>query len=344
MLLGTQPMRAVQQARFGPPAEVLELVDQQLPSLGDNEVSIGVEATPIHTGDLANIAGDKTMIRTVTPGEELVTELPQVPGIEGIGRVTAVGAAVSRFAIGDRVYLPLQCGSWREVVHGDAGSVFPAPEGDPIQLSLIINAFTADIALQDLAPLKPGDWFVQNSANSNVGRVLITLAHRRGFKTLNIVRREALVDELLELGADVVLVDGPDLAARVAEATDGAPLPVGLDGVGGEATGQLAACLDDEASVYNMGHMSSLSCQIPSWVLLYKQVKIRGFYAGYNISSRSPEQQAAMIEELAGLIGSGVLKAKIAATYPLTEFRQAVTHAMQDGVSRDGKIVFDLTS
>ena len=337
-------MQAVQQVRFGPPAEVLELVDQQLPPLGDNEVAIAVEATPIHAGDLANIAGEKTMIRTVTPGEELVTKLPQVPGIEGVGRITAVGPEVRRFAPGDRVYLPLQCGSWREVVHGDADSIFPAPQGDPIQLSLIINAFTADIALQDLAPLKPGDWFVQNSANSNVGRVLITLAQRRGFKTLNIVRRQSLVDELLELGADVVLVDGPDLAARVTEATGGAPLPVGLDGIGGEATGALAACLDDEASVYNMGHMSSLSCQVPSWVLLYKQVKICGYYAGYNMTARTPQQRAAMIEELAGLISSGVLKAKIAATYPLTEFRQAVTHALQDGVNRDGKIVFDLTS
>jgi trans-2-enoyl-CoA reductase len=337
-------MHAVQQDRFGPPAEVLQLVEQELPPLGEKEVAIAVEATPIHTGDLANISGEKTMIRTVTPGEELVTELPQVPGIEGVGRITALGAGVREFAVGDRVYLPLQCGSWREVVHGDASSIFPAPEGDPIQLSLIINAFTADIALQDLAPLKQGDWFVQNSANSNVGRVLITLAHRRGFRTVNIVRRQALVDELLELGADVVLVDGPDLAARVADATDGAPLPVGLDGIGGEATGQLAACLADEASVYNMGHMSALSCQMPSWVLLYKQVKLCGYYAGYNMSARNPQQQRAMIVELADLISRGVLKAKIAATYPLAEFRQAVTHAQQDGISRDGKIVFDLTS
>ena len=283
------------------------------------------------------------MIRTVTIGEELRVELPQVPGIEGVGRITALGDRVRGLEPGQRVYLPLQCGSWREVIHVDAAGLWPAPEGDAVQLSSIVNALTADVALRDLAPLEQGDWFVQNSANSNVGRVLIVLAKRRGYRTVNIVPRESLVDELSALGGDVVLVDGPDLAARVREATGGAPLPIGLDGIGGADTGRLAECLSDRGTVANIGLMSGELCQMPNWVLHYKQISLRGFYAGYHIFERSAEQRREMVGELAELISQGIVHARIAATYPLAEFREAVLHAARSGAERDGKIVFDLS-
>ena len=334
-------MQAVSHSRFGPPEEVLELVDEPLPAPGANEVSIRVEATPIHTGDLHNIAGDKTMLRTVTRGEQPEVELPQIPGIDGIGRITAVGESVTDFTPGQRVYLPIQCGSWRDEINADAAAIFQAPEGDPVQLSLIINALTADCALQDLAD--PEHWFLQNSANSNVGRILIVLAKRRGYRTVNIVRRESLVDELKALGADIVLLDSPDIADRVHAATDGAPIPVGLDGIGGDATGRLAECVSDRGTVLNMGLMSGKDVTIPNWLLLYKQVSITGFYAGYNLSERGMDERRNMVAELSGLISEGVLQAKIAATYKLSEFREAVMHAQRAGSARDGKIVFDLT-
>ena len=335
-------MQLVQHNRFGPPPEVLEFSVSELPPPADDELTIAVEATPIHAGDLQNIAGEKTMFRTVTPGETLNVELPQVPGIEGIGRVKAKGGAVSEFDLGDRVYLPFQCGSWRSEVNAKAADVFPAPEGDPVHLCLIINALTAEVALQDLGPVQEGEWFVQNSANSNVGRDLIVLAKRHGIKTLNIVRRESLVAELTELGADVVLVDGPGLPQRVRDATAGAQLAVGLDGIGGAASGRLAECLSDQASVFNMGSMSGEDSRMPNWVLLYKQVALRGFYAGFNLTARSAEQRRDMVAELADLISHGVLRAKIAATYPLTACKEAAAHAMKSGAERDGKVVFDL--
>lgn len=74
----------------------------------------------------------------------------------------------------------------------------------------------------DFASLQPGDWVIQNSANSGVGSYAVQLARLRGYKTVNIVRRESAVAGVQAQGADVELVDGDDLAGRVKAATGGA--------------------------------------------------------------------------------------------------------------------------
>ncbi|MFO1426502.1 MAG: zinc-dependent alcohol dehydrogenase family protein [Steroidobacteraceae bacterium] len=333
-------MQLLQHRHFGPPDEVLELVTEPDPSPAAHEVLVGVEATPIHAGDLKNIAGEKLMIRHVHDGDDLQVRLPQVPGIEGVGRILATGGAVTRWRVGQRVLLPWQCGSWRDRLLAEAQRLLPAPEGDALQLSLMVNAFTAEFALRDLAPLARGDWFVQNGANSNVGRVLIRLARARGIRTLTVVRRAELVDELRELGADVVLLDGPDLAQRARAAVGRAPLSIALECIGGDAAGRLAECLSDGGTIANYGSMTGEAPAIPTWMLLYKRIRLIGYYAGFNIAARSAAEQSAIIGELAARIADGTLVTPIAATYPLARYRDAVRHAERSGSDRDGKIVF----
>ena len=332
----------LQHARFGAPDQVLELIPDAIAALAPDEVAIRIEASPIHAGDLKNIEGEKLMIRHVQDGDNLQVALPQVPGIEGVGRITAIGVAVRRYRVGQRVLLPWQCGSWRERIHAKESQVLPAPEGDALQLSLLVNAFTADFALRDLAPLKAGDWFVQNGANSNVGRMLIRLARLRGVRTINIVRRAELIDELLAEGGDAVLLDGPDLARRVRAVAGRSPLPIALDGIAGDATGRLAECLSDGGTVANLGTMSGEPCHVPTWILLYKRVRLIGYYAGFNIMARTPEEQTAIIAELCARIADGTLRTRIAATYPLDRYREAVRHAARSGAQREGKIVFTM--
>ena len=73
---------------------------------------------------------------------------------------------------------------------------------------------------------------IQSAANSAVGEYLIQLAKKRGLKTINVVRRESAVQGLLEIGADRVLVDGPELVEQIKAAADGAPLRLAIDAVG----------------------------------------------------------------------------------------------------------------
>ena len=78
---------------------------------------------------------------------------------------------------------------------------------------LRVNPATAYLMLHDYVAAKAGNWVIQNAANSGVGHCLIRLARQVGVRTINVVRRESLVAPLKAYGADVVLVDGPDLDA-----------------------------------------------------------------------------------------------------------------------------------
>ena len=82
---------------------------------------------------------------------------------------------------------------------------------------------------------------LQNAANSAVGKLLIRFARARGLRTVNIVRREASFAELKALGADICLVDGPDLSSQVRPILDATAIRLALDAVGGHTTGRLAA-------------------------------------------------------------------------------------------------------
>lgn len=333
-------VRLLSHDRFGAPHDVLALLAVPARPPGAGEVRISIEAAPIHAGDLTNIAGGRLMYRRVRDSRDLQVELPQVPGIEGVGRVVEIGASVNGLVVGQRVLLPRQCGSWRSELTAAARSVIPLPEGDPSQLCLMVNAFSAELALRDLAALQPGDWFVQNGANSNVGRNLIRLARRRGIRTVNVVRRAALVPALTALGGDVVIIDGPDLADRLRAQLGAVPLLIALDGVGGAAAGRLAACLSDGGTLAHMGAVSGEPCCVPTWMLLYKRLRVIGYYAGYNLDARAPAEREQLIRELGNLIASGELCMPIAGEYPLEHWREAVAHAARTGEGREGKVVF----
>ena len=114
------------------------------------------------------------------------------------------------------------------------------------QLSMsVVNPITALLMITSFVELKEGDWLVQSAANSAVGGYVIQLARQRGIKTVNIVRRDGLTDDLIAKGADVVLVDGSDLAAKIASATNDASIALALDPDAIKKTHEIAKSLNE---------------------------------------------------------------------------------------------------
>jgi NADPH:quinone reductase-like Zn-dependent oxidoreductase len=266
--------------------------------------------------------------------------LPRAPGYEGVGRVVRVGAGVTAWREGDRVFPPIASGTFREEVRAPAERVLPAPEGDAAQLAfLTVNPPTAHCLLEDFVPLAPGDWLVQNCANSNVGRYLIVLARLRGVRTVNVVRRAESVAELVALGGDVVLVDGPDLADRVAAATGGSKIRLGIDAVAGDGTQRIAECVCDGGRIVCYGAMSQQACRLDFYFMLFRDVSLCGFSTTRQLQRRTPQQQRDLYAWLAGLIADGTLEARIAAEYDLANGVEAFEHALRVGADRPGKIL-----
>jgi NADPH:quinone reductase-like Zn-dependent oxidoreductase len=324
---GDIDMRAVQLTAYGNPVEALKYVDIPEPDApGPNQVLIGVEFSPINPNDLMVAQG----IHAFRP------PLPAVIGNEGVGRVLAVGLGVESVKVGDRVLAPLGSFTWRERMVVSAGglSALP-PDADPQQLAMLaINPPTAALLLSDYVNLKPGDWVVQNAANSGFGRWVIAFAKTRGLKTVNIVRRPELVAELEALGGDVVIVDSPDVSDRIKAAVGPAELRLALDGVSGPATGVLAATLSPHGTLVSFGAMSESRMSINPLDFIFKPLTMRGFFMGH------PEFAAKLapaVAQAATMIASGQVHIPVAATYPLSAIKEAVAMAQ-----RGGKILLEI--
>jgi trans-2-enoyl-CoA reductase len=326
-------MLTLLQSAYGNPADVLELVDAPPHTPADDEIVLRMEAAAVHLADVYTILG--------RPGFE--RPLPRTPGYEGVGRVVRIGERVREFKEGDRVFAGIAAGTYAEEVKIPAGRAIPAPDGDALQLALLtINPPTALLMLEDYVELDPGDWVLQNAANSSVGRYLIVLARRRGLRTVNVVRRPSLVEELRALGADAVVLDAEDLPERVAAATDNAAIRLGIDAVAGDATGRIAACLAEHGVVVNYGSVTREPCHMPFDVMFWKDVTLRGFSTTRQLAARSAGARVDLYRDLASLVADGTLRAKIAASYPLSRCIDAFEHALRTGEERDGKVVITM--
>ncbi len=323
-------MLVVQVSRFGRPETAVELVEQPDPGEpAPDEVVVDAEFAPINPADVLNLEGKYG----ATP-----PKLPMIPGAEGVGRVTKVGSAVSHVKPGDRVLLPGP-GCWRERFKAPGKAVFALPAGvDPKQLAMLrVNPPTAYLMLHQIVPPKPGNWLIQNAANSGVGHCLIKLARLAGVKTVNVVRREELVAPLRAFGGDVVLTDGPDLDARVRKEIGEAALPLAIDAVGGSGTQRLARCLSDGGTVVNYGLLSGEPCMVDGRETVFRDVKLVGFWLRKWFADTPPAQIAATYRELAARVADGTLAVEVEAVYPFRRIKEAVAHAARGG--RSGKVL-----
>jgi NADPH:quinone reductase-like Zn-dependent oxidoreductase len=320
-------MRTVQLTAYGDPIEVLKLVETPEPEApGPNQVLIGVEFSPVNQSDLLLARG----IYAHRPA------LPTVIGNEGVGRVLDVGPGVDNIKIGDRVVAPLSSFTWRERMVVPARGLFALPpDADPQQLSMLaINPPTSALLLSEYVDLKPGEWVVQNSANSGVGRWVIAFAKLRGLKTVNIVRRPELVAELKAIGGDVVVVDSPDVSKEIKEAVGQAELRLALDGVSGPATGVLASTLSPHGTLVSYAAMSLAPMSISPLAVIFKPLTVRGFWLGH---PESAAKSAPAVAQAAEMIASGQVHMPVATTYPLSSIKEAVAHAQ-----RGGKVLLDI--
>lgn len=323
-------MKRAQYSQRGPvPQDVIDAVAFSAPALAPGQVLIKVLAAPINPSDVLTLTGQYGML----------PPLPAIGGNEGVGDIEALGPDVSGLTVGQRVLLPVGIGTWSTHVVADAKKLMPLPNAaDPVQLSMMtVNPPTAALMLSDFVDLQPDEWVIQNAANSAVGGYLIQIARSRGLKTVNVVRRESAIDDVRQDGDEIVLVDGPDLAKRVAAATGGAKIRLGIDAVGGAATEHLARCLSEGGTLVNYGAMSGEPCSISPASFVFRDLTLRGFWLALWFRKATPQQQMAVYGDIARRIASGELHARVHATYGIDQIKDAVAAAAAG--ERSGKIV-----
>ncbi len=307
-------MQAIQLTKYGKPDEGLRLVEIAEP--GDPEpgqILIRVEYAPINDSDLLVASG----LYAVQP------KLPSVVGNEGAGKALTVGDGVQNVKAGDRVVIPHGVFSWAEKVLAPAEeAIVLPPEIDPQQAAMLsIYPPAAALLLEEFVALKAGDWIVQNAANSGVGRAVIVFAKQKGVRTINIVRRSELVHELKVIGADIVLLAGPNTAAEAKSATG--------------ATGTLLDIVGWDAKIVCYAAPTREPLKVNPLGLVAKRASIHPFFMYYpEYLPRIPEK----IRAAAALVASHQLRTPIAAVYPARRFEQALARALAGG-----KVLLDFT-
>ena len=132
--------------------------------------------------------------------------------------------------------------------------------------------------LHGYVELEHDDWVIQNAANSAAGRAVIQIARELGYKTVNVVRREELIDELRAEGGDVVLVDGENCAIKCSEQPAARKFKLGLNAVGGDSALRLANCLAPDGTMVTFGAMSLQPVKIPNGLFIFKDLRFRGIW------------------------------------------------------------------
>ncbi|MDX1531970.1 MAG: zinc-dependent alcohol dehydrogenase family protein [Rhodothermales bacterium] len=325
-------MRALRHHAFGSPADVLRLDDVPAPEPGPGQVRVRLTHRSINPADLLSVGGHYASL----------PDLPAVGGHEGVGRIDAVGPDVNGWAAGQRV-VPLGAATWQERVVLGADALFAVPDAvaDEAAAQLFVNPLTAWLML-DALDLTEGDWLLQTAATSQVGRIVVQLARRRGVRTVNLVRRADARDELEALGADAVVVASADddpkaIRKQVLERTDGAGAAGALDAVGGRVGGLAARCLGEGATMLIYGRLSGEPIPLDGAALLFQQAAVRGFWRTRWFETHPLADTKAALEPLAALLASGDLELPVAATYDLADWREAVAHSRESG--RRGKVL-----
>jgi NADPH:quinone reductase-like Zn-dependent oxidoreductase len=311
------------------PAAAVELREVAVTPPASDEVLIQMIACPINPADLLLLTGRHLY----------KPDLPASVGIEGVGRVTETGGEVTTLMAGDLVAVPFG-GTWREFMTMKAADVLPLPSDvDPLQAAMLsVNPVTAAGLLAGLAP---GDWLIQNAANSAVGQLVIRLARRRGVRTINLVRRAELAPMLEALGADVVLVGDDDLPQRTQAATGGAPILRGLDAIAGEAAGKIHRCLGEGGELICYGLLNSDQVILDAADVVFRNVTVKGYSRLRILRQMGTEQGSQLMAELSNLLREGVLHTTIEQVYPISQVQRALEHAELPG--RSGKILLSLT-
>lgn len=323
-------IRVICHHEYGVPEEVARVESRELPAIAADQVLVEMKASPINPADINRLEG-KYPIRS---------PLPAIAGNEGVGVIAQTGAAISNLRVGQPVFSLDRVGNWCEAYVADANSVIPLPDDIPLEQAamLSVNPPTAWRMLEAFVDLQPGDWVIQNAANSGVGRAVIQIARLHGLKTVNIVRRKDLIPELEAEGADVVVTDEIPLSKQIRDLTGNGAAPLGLNAVGGESAREIAKSLSDHGTLVTYGAMGLQPLQISNSLLIFKDLRFRGFWINAWYKRAEVSEIREMFDQLIPLLTSGALNVPIEKTYPLTNIKDALSHARQS--HRTGKILF----
>lgn len=313
--------------------EVLKLEDAPLQQPGPGEVRLHVEASGLNRAEALFMRG-------------YYMEQPILPariGYESAGVVDAVGEGVDKSWLGKNVatmpgFSMNQYGVLGEQAVVPVRVLAESPDNLPAKQAAAVwmQYLTAYGALVHLDRVQPGDFVVIPAASSSVGLAAIQIVKAEGGIAIAATRTSAKKAELLELGADhVVVTEQEDYVARVKEISGGKGARITFDAVAGPFIEKLADAASPGGTIFEYGGLSMQPTPFPLITALSKALMIRGY------TLLILHQNPAVLEDAKKYIydrlKDGRFVPKIARTFPLSQIKDAFEYLESN--AQVGKVI-----
>jgi len=265
--------------------------------------------------------------------------LPFVAGLEGAGRVEAIGPDVEGVAVGDRVAWASVPGSYADVVVAPAAAVVPVPDAVPDETAsaAMLQGMTAHYLVYAIRSPEPGGTALVHAAAGGTGLLLVQMLKAAGMRVVGSCGSAEKVALVQGAGADfVVRYDDADFVTAARAATGGRGVDVVYDGVGRATFDKSLACLRPRGLLVLFGQASGtvppfdLQRLNTGGSLLVTRPSLAHFVA-------TREELLMRAEAVLGAVAQGRLHVRIGARFPLAD--AAAAHRALESRATTGKVL-----
>lgn len=321
-------MKAMVCIAYGGP-EVLKLQEvPDPPPPAADEIQVRIGARGAQYVDVLMLAGKY----------QFKPEPPFIPGGEAAGVVTAVGANVREFAVGDRVMSRHRLGAFAELGNAKAELCDKIPEGMSLaQAGVFRGAYgTAYHALLQRGRMVAGEWVLVHGAGGGIGIAAIQVAKLFGAKVIATASSDVKRAACLEEGADHAIDYRGGFVDKVKELTGGRGVDIVYDPVGDKVAEESLRCLAWCGRLLILGFLGGGPTNIKSNYLLIKGIDAIGVRIG-GLNEADPQLAIANFKALMDLARQGKLKPRVWREFPLAQ----AGAALQAVIDREviGKVV-----
>ncbi|UST66053.1 NAD(P)H-quinone oxidoreductase [Pseudomonas moraviensis] len=313
--------------------DVLQARRVPLPTVAEGQVLIRVHAAGINRPDALQRAGKYPM----KPG------MDPIPGLEVAGEVVALGAGVTRFAVGDRVCALTNGGGYAEYCAVPAGQTLPVPDGiDWVQAAAIPETFfTVWANLFGLGGAKAGQRVLIHGGTSGIGTTALMLSREFGIEAFATAGSAEKCAAISQLGGQPINYREEDFAKVIAEKTADQGVNVILDIMGGSYLNGNISALAMDGRLVMLGFLGGARANdVDLLAILGKRAVVTGSL----LRARTAAEKAAIADQLRDQVWPALAAGRclpiIDKVYPLAEAAKA--HARMEGGDHIGKIVLQV--
>jgi NADPH2:quinone reductase len=325
-------MKAIQISKPGGP-EVLVPAERPNPVPKPHEILIKVAAAGVNRPDVAQRQGNYAP----------PPDASDLPGLEVAGEVTAIGADVKLWKVGDKVCALVHGGGYAELCVTPEVQALPVPKGLSMveAASLPETFFTVYSNVYDRGRLAAGESLLVQGGSSGIGVTAIQMAAAMGNRVFATAGSDEKCAACVKLGAEKAInYKTQDFVAEIKAATGGKGVDVVLDMVGGSYVPRELKCIAEDGRLVFIATLGGAKTEIEIFEVMRKRITI----SGSTLRPRPVAFKGAIAKNLREkvwpLIDAGKIKPVIYKTFPLAQASEA--HRLMESSQHIGKIVLEV--